>query len=645
MNQSELLTSERLKLSETVRMGINRSDRSLIRGASGAERLVLTPAQAAVLIEGFSRPSTAPEVLVSLLQGNTCPPLDEFYELVLQAHSAGVLSLESRPDPVPKATKWPYRLPFGAAGIVAQVILAASVIALLVPKWGAPAGWPDWLLGWLEACLLLSAGEVLAACALSDGACEVRGLRLCWLTLFPHFSVDSGEAAMGGRKREYAVAALRAMPVAAAAAVVAWQLPGLLAPMLAAVFYVLAPWGGSAASQWIDARFGSPRLTVQGGFLFEQRRDDAWEQFREWRRSLTGRSALHWLSWILLVGLACVRLFPGVASRLPASFGPAGQLHPLADAALYTLAAAIVAAGACLSKAFLRHWWRGRKMARPLRSDSTRRPAGAPLEGDPVSVLRQVALFNEMADEDLAALAQAMQTVKVGKNRDVFCEDDAADAFYVILEGEVAVLKRRPKPSKRVEEVGWLGPGVGFGEIALLEGTSRTATVRATRDCTLLKLGKADFDQMVVGRVGAARVRELLQYAAFLGRLVFLSGWPFEELLRYAHRCGTVRFESGATVLTRGEQNNWFFLIYDGAFEARDGKRVLRRMQPGDYFGEISLLENGQATADVVAVEESRCLTMVRSDFLRFFATDYRIGLRMESLAGRRLGSSLFVSR
>jgi CRP-like cAMP-binding protein len=161
----------------------------------------------------------------------------------------------------------------------------------------------------------------------------------------------------------------------------------------------------------------------------------------------------------------------------------------------------------------------------------------------------------------------------------------------------------------------------------------------------LLRLAKSDFDRLVVGRVGAGRVRELLQYATFLGRLVFMAGWPFNDLVRYAQGCGTVLVPAGTKVLKRGAPNIWFYLIYDGAFEAREGDRVLRRMHPGDYFGEISLLGDIETTADVVAVEESRCLTMSRQNFLEFFARDFRIGLRVEALAAQRLGSPLFLSR
>jgi CRP-like cAMP-binding protein len=47
----------------------------------------------------------------------------------------------------------------------------------------------------------------------------------------------------------------------------------------------------------------------------------------------------------------------------------------------------------------------------------------------------------------------------------------------------------------------------------------------------------------------------------------------------------------------------------------------------------------------VVAIEDSRCLTLDRADFLSFFARDFRIGMRMEALAVERLGARIFVSR
>lgn len=646
MTQAELLTTARFALSATARRSTPRPDRVLMRSDGGTERLLLTPSQASILSSCFAEPDTVPGALVRLLGENACPPLSEFYELVLQAHAVGLLVPEGEREALALARRWPIRLPAGASSWIGWALVICGAAALLVPGWSAPSGWADWVAGWLAACVLLSAGEAAAACVLKGERSELRAPGVRWLTLFPHFSVDSEDAAMDGPEREAAVALLRAAPVFAGAALAAWRWPGMLAPVLGGLLYVLAPWGSSAARQWIGSRRGAPRFSVSSGFIFERRREDAWEKLREWRRGLTRRYALHWAAWTLLIALACLRLFPAAMLRLQESLGHSGRLHPLAGAVLYTLAAGFVVACVCLARAFVSHLWLRRKLAQPLRKDAARGPrASEPLKGDPLSILRQVVLFREMANEDLTELVAAMRVVKVGKGTDVFREDEPADAFYVVMEGEVEVAKRRPAPSRRVETIGWLGPGSGFGEIALLDATVRTATVRTTRDTSLLRLEKADFDALVVNRMGAARVRELLQHVAFLGRLIFLAGWPFDELLRYAQMCSTARFEAGSVVLTKGVPNNWFFLIFDGAFEARDGGRVLRRMQPGDYFGEISLLEGGEATADVVAIEESRCLTMGRSDFLKLFASDSRIGLRMESLAARRLGAKLFFAR
>jgi CRP-like cAMP-binding protein len=643
MNQAELLTSARFTLSGTARRGTPRHDRVLMRSAGGRRRLVLTPEQAAILSDCFSEPSTVPGALVRLLGEHACPPLGEFYELILQAHAAGLLVPNGEREDRSLARRWRVRVPLRTAGWLGQALIITGAVALLIPRWVAPGGWSDWVAGWLAGCVLLSLGEAAAACALAGERSELRAPGVRWPTLLPHFSVDSEEASMDGPDRQAVVAALRAAPVFAGAALVAWRWQEMLAPVLCAVLYVLAPWGGSAALQWVAARRATAIFSVRAGFIFEQRRDDAWEKFREWKRGLTRGFVLHWAAWTLLVALVGVRLFPGATQRIQALLGQAGPLHPLGDAILYTLVAGFVVGCICLAKAFVAHLWIRRKLAQPLRKDSARGPrALAPLTGDPLSILRQVVLFREMAEADLAELVASMRVVQIGRNQDVFREDDPADAFYVVMEGEVEVAKRRPSPSRRVETIGWLGPGSGFGEIALLDGTVRTATVRATRDSRLLRLEKAEFDSLVVKRVGAARVRELLQHVAFLGRLVFLAGWPFDELLRYAQQCSTVRFDAGAAALTKGAPNNWFFLIFDGAFEARNGGRVLRRMQPGDYFGEISLLEGGEATADVVAIEESRCLTMARSDFLRLFASDSRIGMRMESLAARRLGTESF---
>jgi CRP-like cAMP-binding protein len=82
-----------------------------------------------------------------------------------------------------------------------------------------------------------------------------------------------------------------------------------------------------------------------------------------------------------------------------------------------------------------------------------------------------------------------------------------------------------------------LGPADCFGEIALLEGTLRTATVHCVTDCRLGRLDKDAFTKLVLDRVGLLQIRQTLQAAAFLGRLTFLAGTSFPDLCEIAEHC------------------------------------------------------------------------------------------------------------
>ncbi len=651
MPPADLLTSAKLRLNENIRRNTPQPGCVFLRAAQGRQRMVLTPAQADLLTRYFAQPGTVSEVLVKMLQAHSCPPLSEYYELVQRAHDAGVLVVFDAPAAPAAVCDWKFRVPPKLGGIVAGVTVLLALLGLGLGLGLAPRGVPaneltNGLTGWLLSCALLSLGEALAACALAGAGCEVRWPHFHWRTLWPGFRVDSAEAVMGGRDGVRAVAALRVAPLVIGAAIGAWKMPGLLLPLLAGLLLVLAPWGGSAMAQWLHSLRAQPRFTVRSGTAYTADDIDIWADWRSWWADVENKVALGWVAWAvtwsLLLGAVILRYFPGWSARITAWLGLAPNLQSLRAVVLYALLAVLALGVLAVGRALYRHWRIKRDRVRPLRGS---RAAGSPaLQGGIPEMLKQLALFQTLPEEELAALAAAMTEVQVKKRQEVFRENDAGDAFYVVIEGQLEISKSAAGPKGRAMTIGWLGPGEAFGEIALLENAGRTSTIRAQQPSRLLRLMKQDFERLLLGRVGTVRVRELLQYARFLGRLVYLGDWAFDDLIRYAQRCRSVHMPVGSRVLKKGDSNFWFFLIYDGALEAREGNRVLRRMEPGDYFGEISLLANDTATADVVAVEESRCLLMGREDFLAFFSRDFRIGLRMETQASRRLGKDLFRS-
>jgi CRP-like cAMP-binding protein len=75
----------------------------------------------------------------------------------------------------------------------------------------------------------------------------------------------------------------------------------------------------------------------------------------------------------------------------------------------------------------------------------------------------------------------------------VMAEGDRADAFYVLAEGELDVSAIGEAGGASPVHLRTLGPGSYAGEIGLLAGIPRTATVRAVAPCTLLRIGGEDF--------------------------------------------------------------------------------------------------------------------------------------------------------
>jgi CRP/FNR family cyclic AMP-dependent transcriptional regulator len=111
-----------------------------------------------------------------------------------------------------------------------------------------------------------------------------------------------------------------------------------------------------------------------------------------------------------------------------------------------------------------------------------------------VAELREIGLFGALSDEVLDHLARTLHTKRVGVGDTIFREGDAAHDMFVVLEGEVEVLKRSRK--ERDHRVAILGATDCFGEMSLVDVQPRSATVRALASTRLLCLTSEDFDRL-----------------------------------------------------------------------------------------------------------------------------------------------------
>lgn len=111
-------------------------------------------------------------------------------------------------------------------------------------------------------------------------------------------------------------------------------------------------------------------------------------------------------------------------------------------------------------------------------------------EADIAQRLRTVPLFSNVPDADLSRIAARMKEVRFAPGTAVATQGQQGVGFHLVVEGTADVEKDGAK-------VGELGPGGYFGEIGLIDGGARSASVTATTDLKTLSLVSWDFKSLL----------------------------------------------------------------------------------------------------------------------------------------------------
>ena len=104
--------------------------------------------------------------------------------------------------------------------------------------------------------------------------------------------------------------------------------------------------------------------------------------------------------------------------------------------------------------------------------------------------LRKVDLFAGLSTRELGHVATVAREVIVNAGETIISEGDYGDSLYIIVGGEVEVLRDGAS-------IGRLGEADWFGEMAVLTGETRSATIRAVSDCLLMTIQQPDFHRVL----------------------------------------------------------------------------------------------------------------------------------------------------
>jgi CRP-like cAMP-binding protein/thioredoxin reductase/Fe-S-cluster-containing hydrogenase component 2 len=263
-----------------------------------------------------------------------------------------------------------------------------------------------------------------------------------------------------------------------------------------------------------------------------------------------------------------------------------------------------------------------------------RRPVGEWLE----CLRTNVTILEEMSPLQMREFMLDSEVRHYRAGEVVFERGDIGSSLFGIAGGSVLVQVSQADPSITVP----IGTGSIFGEVGLISGRRRGATVRAAEDPILVEVPRMAALKLMSAVPAARRAitrisieRQLLQ--------MFGSGLTPEDLVEVLETAEVKSVKAGEAIITEGEEGRDIFVIRQGSMvveKSIGGKPVFLSYLPaGSYVGEMALLEGGRRTATVRAAIKSEVIRIDGDAFRRLL--DRKPGLlaraRSDMAARRQL--------
>ncbi len=181
--------------------------------------------------------------------------------------------------------------------------------------------------------------------------------------------------------------------------------------------------------------------------------------------------------------------------------------------------------------------------------------------------LGEAPLLHGASEQAITQLRDTARETRLAARDWLFRVNEPADRLFIVLSGRLQVLAE--EDGRVLRE---LGAGAALGELGLLTGTARSASVRAVRDCRLLEIDADRFNRLVAEDSGLALsiARELARQLQASGGLELSEARPsvfavvaadssdiavvVDELEHALGRCGTVARLTGQDLTPQGSQ-------------------------------------------------------------------------------------------
>ncbi len=225
------------------------------------------------------------------------------------------------------------------------------------------------------------------------------------------------------------------------------------------------------------------------------------------------------------------------------------------------------------------------------------------------------------------------------KGEVVFERNDYSDTFFTIFRGTVGIQINPSDPTQMVT----LGEGEFFGEMGLISGRRRTATVVAATDCVLFETTRRTMLKLIQS---VEEVRRTLDKTAILRQVqMYLTpGVPVEDLKTLVDTAEIHRFKAGEVLFEEGDEGDHMHLIRAGSctISKRIGGKdvVLNYVPSGNYVGEMALLSDMPRSATVRAAHNVETICILGQSFKALMQSNDSVRTAVEAKFRERIRSN-----
>ncbi|KYR00093.1 protein kinase A regulatory subunit [Tieghemostelium lacteum] len=230
--------------------------------------------------------------------------------------------------------------------------------------------------------------------------------------------------------------------------------------------------------------------------------------------------------------------------------------------------------------------------------------------------LKMNIMFSHLEEEERESIFSAMVEVHYKAGDVIIRQGDEGDNFYVVENGECDIYVSKNNESPK--HVMYVYQGGSFGELALIYGSPRAATVIARTDVRLWALNRVVYRTILMDQT--LKKRKL--YEEFLDNVSILRDIDKYERTSLADALEPCVFQDDEVIVRQGESGDKFYIIVEGEVKVtqqqQDGsQQEVARLHQADYFGEIALLEDKPRAATVTSIGVTKCVELDRQRFTR----------------------------